>query len=102
LPAREAGQHSFSSIPGCLSVHGVAGKTQCLVSHDNCSGRCSMRPLAPLRPSSAFPPIFPRPKGRTVVIGAGKASAAMAKAVEELWPGPLTGLVVTRYGHAVP
>jgi glycerate 2-kinase len=44
----------------------------------------------------------PPPKGRTVVIGAGKASAAMAKAVEELWPGPLTGLVVTRYGHAVP
>ncbi len=44
----------------------------------------------------------PPPKGRTVVIGAGKASAAMAKAVEDLWPGPLTGLVVTRYGHAVP
>lgn len=40
----------------------------------------------------------PPPKGRTVVIGAGKASAAMGKAVEELWPGPLTGLVVTRYG----
>jgi glycerate 2-kinase len=44
----------------------------------------------------------PPPKGRTVVIGAGKASAAMAKAVEARWPGPLTGLVVTRYGHAVP
>jgi glycerate 2-kinase len=44
----------------------------------------------------------PPPKGRTVVIGAGKASAAMAKAVEDLWPGSLTGLVVTRYGHAVP
>ncbi len=44
----------------------------------------------------------PPPKGRTVVIGAGKASAAMAKAVEDLWSGPLTGLVVTRYGHAVP
>ena len=44
----------------------------------------------------------PPPKGRTVVIGAGKASAAMAKAVEDLWPGPLSGLVVTRYGHAVP
>ncbi len=42
----------------------------------------------------------PPPKGRIVVIGAGKASAAMAKAVEDLWPGPLTGLVVTRYGHA--
>jgi glycerate 2-kinase len=45
---------------------------------------------------------LPRPpQGRTVVVGAGKASAAMAKAVEDLWPGPLTGLVVTRYGHAV-
>ena len=44
----------------------------------------------------------PPPKGRTVVIGAGKASAAMAKAVEDLWPSSLTGLVVTRYGHAVP
>src|SRR4029077_18058617 len=43
----------------------------------------------------------PPPKGRTVVIGAGKASAAMAKAVENLWPGPVSGLVVTRYGHAV-
>src|SRR5215813_1587340 len=44
----------------------------------------------------------PPPKGRTIVIGAGKASGAMAKAVEEHWPGPLEGLVVTRYGHAVP
>src|SRR5215218_4793788 len=44
----------------------------------------------------------PPPEGRTIVLGAGKASAAMAKAVEEHWPGPLEGLVVTRYGHAVP
>ena len=44
----------------------------------------------------------PRPKGRTIVLGAGKASAAMARAVEDNWPGPLSGLVVTRYGHAVP
>ena len=42
------------------------------------------------------------PKGRTIVLGAGKASAAMAKAVEDHWTGPLDGLVVTRYGHAVP
>ena len=41
-------------------------------------------------------------QGRTIVLGAGKASAAMAKAVEDHWPGPLEGLVVTRYGHAVP
>ena len=44
----------------------------------------------------------PPPSGRTVVVGAGKASAAMARAVEDAWPGPLEGLVVTRYGHAVP
>jgi glycerate 2-kinase len=44
----------------------------------------------------------PPPKGRTVVIGAGKASAAMARALEEAWPGPLEGLVVTRYGYEVP
>jgi hydroxypyruvate reductase len=44
----------------------------------------------------------PPPKGKTIVVGAGKASAAMAKAVEQAWPGPLRGLVVTRYGHAVP
>lgn len=43
-----------------------------------------------------------RPVGRTVVIGAGKASAAMARAFERAWDGPLEGLVVTRYGHAVP
>jgi glycerate 2-kinase len=42
------------------------------------------------------------PRGRLVVIGAGKASAAMARAVEDHWQGPLSGLVVTRYGHAVP
>src|SRR6516225_3600205 len=44
----------------------------------------------------------PRPKGRTIVIGAGKASGAMAKALEGAWPGPLEGLVVTRYGYRVP
>ena len=42
------------------------------------------------------------PKGRLIVIGAGKASAEMARAVEHNWPGPLKGLVVTRYGHAAP
>src|SRR4029079_13304552 len=42
------------------------------------------------------------PRGRLIVIGAGKASAAMAKAVEDNWRGPLSGLVVTRYGYSVP
>lgn len=48
----------------------------------------------------------PPPKGRTLVIGAGKASAAMARAFEDLWcardNSPIEGLVVTRYGYQVP
>ncbi|SCB56941.1 glycerate 2-kinase [Rhizobium aethiopicum] len=40
-----------------------------------------------------------KPKGRTVVIGAGKGAAQMAQALERLWDGPLEGLVVTRYGY---
>ena len=55
------------------------------------------------QPSHCIPPhLPPAPKGRLIVIGAGKASAAMAHAVEQHWPGPLSGLVVTRYGYAVP
>jgi glycerate 2-kinase len=41
------------------------------------------------------------PRGRTLVIGAGKAAAAMARAVEDNWSGELSGLVVTPYGHAL-
>ncbi|MBG1232200.1 glycerate kinase type-2 family protein [Aestuariivirga litoralis] len=41
------------------------------------------------------------PKGRTIVIGAGKGSAAMAAAFEKAWKGPLQGLVVTRYGYGM-
>jgi len=41
----------------------------------------------------------PRPRGRTIVVGAGKAAAAMAKAVEDNWWGPISGLVITRYEH---
>jgi glycerate 2-kinase len=46
----------------------------------------------------------PPPRGRTVVVGAGKAAASMARAVEEHWPSdkPLSGVVVTRYGHGLP
>lgn len=44
----------------------------------------------------------PPPKGRTLVVGAGKGAAAMAAAVESVWDGPLSGLVVTRYGHGLP
>ena len=59
--------------------------------------------VAAASPSQRIPGYLPSPpKGRTIVVGAGKASALMAKAVEENWPGPLTGLVVTRDGHSVP
>ena len=44
----------------------------------------------------------PVPGGRTIVIGAGKGAAAMAKAVEDHWDGELSGLVVTRYEHGLP
>ena len=55
------------------------------------------------QPARCLPPHLPAPpKGRALVIGAGKASAAMAKALEEHWPAPLSGIVVTRYGYAVP
>jgi glycerate 2-kinase len=58
--------------------------------------------LAAARPETCLAPYIAKlqpPKGRTIVIGAGKASAAMARAVEDQWPHPLEGLVVTRYGY---
>ena len=59
--------------------------------------------VAAAQPSHCVPPHLPAaPKGRLIVIGAGKASAAMAQAVEKHWPGELSGLVVTRYGYGVP
>ncbi|MBI1394835.1 MAG: DUF4147 domain-containing protein [Betaproteobacteria bacterium] len=59
--------------------------------------------VASALPDKCVPPHLPEPpRGRTVVIGAGKASAAMAAAVEMHWPGEIEGLVVTRYGHKVP
>ncbi len=59
--------------------------------------------IAAAQPALCLPPhLPPAPKGRTIVIGAGKASAAMARALDDHWKGPLEGLVVTRYGYAVP
>src|ERR1035437_5464964 len=50
-----------------------------------------------------LPPHLPAPPhGRALVVGAGKAAAAMAQVLEDCWHGPLSGLVVTRYGHGVP
>ena len=59
--------------------------------------------MPPWQPPRCVPPMLPQTPGRrTVLIGAGKASALMAQAIEKAWPHPLEGLVVTRYGHAVP
>jgi len=59
--------------------------------------------VAAAQPALCLPAHLPAPpKSRTIVIGAGKASAAMARALEDHWPGPLEGLVVTRYGYDVP
>jgi hydroxypyruvate reductase len=62
----------------------------------------AVRRALPLHTLGAFLPA--PPKGRTVVVGAGKAAGAMAHALEALWPmdAPLSGLVVTRYGHTPP
>ncbi len=59
--------------------------------------------VAAADPAKVVPVHLPTPPaGRTVVVGAGKAAAAMARAFEEHWPGPFSGLVITRYGHVVP
>ena len=59
--------------------------------------------VAAADPALIVPNYLPEPpKGRTIVVGAGKAAAAMAAAVEKHWRGPLEGLVVTRVGHGAP
>lgn len=58
--------------------------------------------VAAAHPASLVPgKLPPCPRGRTVVIGAGKAAASMASAVEDNWPAALSGLVITPYGHSV-
>lgn len=59
--------------------------------------------VAAAQPALCLPPhLPPPPRGRTLVIGAGKASAAMARVLEQHWPGQLEGLVITRYGYEEP
>ncbi|UFN49671.1 glycerate kinase [Roseomonas sp. OT10] len=78
---------------------------------DHTSARALLRQLFDVGLRAADPravlakhlPAPPEAPGRVLVLGAGKASALMAAALEEAWPEvPLSGLVVTRYGHAVP
>lgn len=59
--------------------------------------------IAMAQPALAVKANLPnRPAGKTIVVGAGKASAQMARAFEQAWDGPLSGLVVTRYGYGEP
>lgn len=61
--------------------------------------------VAAADPLKIVPAHLPKPpRGRTLVVGAGKAAASMAAAVERHWPkdAPLEGLVITRYGHGLP
>ncbi|WEX10158.1 glycerate kinase [Chelativorans sp. AA-79] len=59
--------------------------------------------VAAADPQRIIPAFLPeRPKGRTIVVGAGKGAAQMAQAFEEAWDGPLEGAVVTRYGYGAP
>jgi len=59
--------------------------------------------VASAMPDHCLPPFLPEPPpGRTVVLGAGKAAAAMALAVEQRWQAPLEGMVVTPPGHGAP
>lgn len=76
---------------------------------DNARARTVLRSMFDAAVASADPFLVlaphlpPKPKGRCVVVGAGKASAAMAAALESAWPDvPLEGVVVTRDGHAAP
>ena len=76
---------------------------------DDTTARATLRRLFDIAIRAAAPRAIlaahlpERPKGRVIVIGAGKSASVMAAAVEEAWPdADLSGLVVTRYGHAVP
>lgn len=79
------------------------------VAWDNARARTLLRSMFDAAVASADPFVVlakhlpPKPKGRCIVVGAGKASAAMAAALEAAWPDvPLEGVVVTRDGHAAP
>ena len=76
---------------------------------DDVSARAALRRLFDAAVASADPRVVlarhlpDRPAGRVLVLGAGKSAAVMAAAVEAAWPDvPLSGLVVTRYGHGHP
>jgi glycerate 2-kinase len=92
----------------------LASATPAICVTSSVEQRATLRALfdaavAAVDPARCVPPHLPSAKelakGRTIVVGAGKAAAAMARAVERHWPGDLaklSGLVVTRYAHTLP
>src|SRR5258707_386250 len=100
---------------GCWCFHdaryeiaaGLARRNSHVTTHNHRAAGETLRELfdatlAAAEPSPALERRIPPPvTGRTVVVGAGKAAAAMARAFETAWPGPIEGLVITRYGHGV-
>lgn len=74
----------------------MSGSRRCFLTH------LFQAAVSAVRPEVCLAPHIPDlPTGRTLVVGVGKASSAMSSALQDLWSGPLSGLVVTRYGHAV-
>ena len=81
----------------------IAGRRAAAMSPAEMLRRLFAVAVAAVSPAAALPAHLPTPpSGRTVAIGFGKAAAAMARAFEDRWPGPVSGFAVTRYGHAVP
>ena len=77
--------------------------TDCGVDRQDLLRRLFDSAVATARPENCVPKYLPpAPKGQLIVIGAGKAAAAMARTLEDHWRGPMTGAVVTRYGYEVP
>ncbi|MBK8161053.1 MAG: glycerate kinase [Rhodospirillaceae bacterium] len=88
--------------PFLLSQQKSQGKSVSVIETDLLK-RMFAAAIAAVDPLQILAPhLPPRPKGRVIVVGAGKAAAAMAKAVEAAWPGDIDGLVVTRYQHGLP
>lgn len=78
------------------------------MGRDDATARATLRALFDAAVAAADPRVVlprhlpPRPRGRTRVVGYGKSAALMAQVLEAHWGAPLEGVVVTRYGHAVP
>ena len=84
------------------SAHDVSGAFEFMIEPRPFLRQMFDAALQAADPDHVVAPFVPAPpKGRMIVLGAGKAAAKMARAVENAYDGPLEGTVVTRYGHAV-